>query len=33
MIIDALPWLIGTGSYDEAIEHCLNYIQNPRINR
>lgn len=30
---NALPWLIGAGSYDEAIEHCLNYIQNPRINR
>ena len=30
---DFLPYLVGADDYNQAVNHCLDCIQNPRINR
>ena len=33
IIIDAIPYLIGSAGYNDTIEHCLDCIQNSKINK
>ena len=30
---DFFPYVVGSSAYDRAVHHCIDCIQNPRMNR